>query len=438
MNNLLKRIVEYGLYLFIFLLPWQTRWIWQPGYLAGGPWEYGTFSLYGVDILLILLIILSFFIKGREAKAIKNIWILILAFLFISFLSIFGASNQELGWYAFIRLLEGAAIFWLVWRSQFSLVKAGVAFASAGFIQSGFAIYQFFSQSSPAFKWLGLASQDPGVLGDFVVGTNTGRFLRAYGSLPHPNMLGGFLVMAIIILLGLYFYLNHSQSSRWFLLKDLLIIISLVVITFGLLLTFSRSAWLALAVALAILFLVNIFRKRKLQVWLLAKATIVMLLVAVMTFVMIPELFETRALGQVRLEIKSTQERIAYYSDAKKLIEKNWLKGVGVGNYTQAVYNQIDSFRESWDYQPVHNIYLLVGTETGIFGLIVFLLLLFEIIKNIIFKISRSGDWFLVNSSILIAFLVIGFFDHYFWTLSFGIWLFWLALGIQIKADKEV
>ena len=44
--------------LFLFLLPWQTRWFYQSGSLNGGYWEYGTFSLYGTQILLWLIIIL--------------------------------------------------------------------------------------------------------------------------------------------------------------------------------------------------------------------------------------------------------------------------------------------------------------------------------------------------------------------------------------------
>ena len=42
----------------MFLLPWQTRLIWQQGEINGAPWEYGTYSIYATQILLWLIIIL--------------------------------------------------------------------------------------------------------------------------------------------------------------------------------------------------------------------------------------------------------------------------------------------------------------------------------------------------------------------------------------------
>ena len=47
----LKKLVEYGLYLLVFLLPIQTRWIINPGAS-----EYETYSVYGTDILLLVLL----------------------------------------------------------------------------------------------------------------------------------------------------------------------------------------------------------------------------------------------------------------------------------------------------------------------------------------------------------------------------------------------
>src|SRR3990167_3528965 len=51
-----ERIIEYLFYLFIFLLPWQTRLIWQDASLNGYVWEYGRFSLYGTELLLWLIL----------------------------------------------------------------------------------------------------------------------------------------------------------------------------------------------------------------------------------------------------------------------------------------------------------------------------------------------------------------------------------------------
>ena len=67
MGSKIRAAIEYGLYLLVFLLPIQTRWIIKEGSINGGHWEYGTISLYGTDILLILLVFLFF-----VSKTIKN------------------------------------------------------------------------------------------------------------------------------------------------------------------------------------------------------------------------------------------------------------------------------------------------------------------------------------------------------------------------------
>jgi len=54
----LDKILEYSVYLVVFLLPLQTRWMAKLGELNGGYWEYGTYSLYFIDILILLIFFL--------------------------------------------------------------------------------------------------------------------------------------------------------------------------------------------------------------------------------------------------------------------------------------------------------------------------------------------------------------------------------------------
>src|SRR3989338_3232173 len=104
----LSKTIEYGLYFLVFLLPLQTRWIIKPGELNNGPWEYGTYSLYGTDILLI--IILALFII-REITALrlaitekktgnsKIIWWFIGGLILVSAVSSTGAADKLLALY---------------------------------------------------------------------------------------------------------------------------------------------------------------------------------------------------------------------------------------------------------------------------------------------------------------------------------------------------
>ena len=76
---------------------------------------------------------------------------------------------------------------------------------AGAFLQACLGIYQFFTQSSFACKWLGMASHNAQDLGVSVIETLSGeRWLRAYGGLDHPNIFGGFLCFSILILISFF------------------------------------------------------------------------------------------------------------------------------------------------------------------------------------------------------------------------------------------
>ena len=87
MKNKLNKIIEYLLYFFVFLIPWQTRWIiWNPK-ISEEVWEYGRIAIYGFDVIFVILFI-SFlvcsFIKRKGKKEREN-FISCLLFIFCCF-----------------------------------------------------------------------------------------------------------------------------------------------------------------------------------------------------------------------------------------------------------------------------------------------------------------------------------------------------------------
>jgi len=450
MKKFFIKTAEYIFYLFIFLLPWQTRWIWQENFLVGKYWEYGSFSLYGIDIILMVILLLAMFVGIKQKdSANKSVWILVISFLAISMLSIFLSLNKELAWYSFGRLVLGVSVLWIALRIKFSYIKLAISLVAAGVIQSLLGLYQFFFQQTFATKWLGMAEHLPEVPGTFVVGTEMGRFLRAYGSLPHPNMLAGFLVICLLVVIGLYLVLYDNREKKGFIWKLILITFSFCVIFLGFLVTFSRSAWLALGISLIVLFLINVFKKKQVHARLVGKVLLASFLLVAVTIILVPELFQTRILSQERLEVKSLDERQEYFSEATQLVKRFWHRGVGIGNYTEAIKSKIDPNKEIWEYQPAHNIFILIAAEISIFGALVFLLLIFELIKSAIFTIAVPASlfglakkeleiWLYIFTTGFLSLLVIGLFDHYLWTLPFGIILFWLVLGVWARINNRL
>jgi len=445
----LQKLIEYLFYLFVFLLPWQTRWIWYEGELNKGFWEYGTFSLYGIDILFVIILALAgiYFICKKKIKNQKpnskfciTFYVLPIVFLVIAFLSVLWAQNKGLALYASVKLLEGILLFWLVSKMKLNFTKLGIAFVSSAVIQAGLGIWQFLTQSTFANKWLGMALQIPGRGDTSVIESSVGRWLRAHGSLPHPNMLASWLVVGLFILLGLAYRFTIQKKSFWKALHpnlwlNIFIYWSCVIIVTGLFFTFSREAWLALIIGLVFFWIIVLIKKQAAIFYKLLATGLATIIV--LSFIFWP-LLSTRLSGQDRLEVKSRQERTTYLNQSFQLIKKHWLTGVGVGNYTLAVHNQIDPNLKSWDYQPVHNVYLLILAELGIIGLGIFLWLIFYIIKRLFsFQIRQDWPWTLIYPVAILAILIIAFFDHYFWTLHFGIMLFWLILGLSTYTNSE-
>lgn len=278
-----------------------------------------------------------------------------------------------------------------------------------------------------------MAGHNPSVLGDFVIETSSGRWLRAYGALPHPNMLAGWLAVCLVIFLG-FFLLRKKEGHPNFLFATgamLVIIINFI----GLILTFSRSVWLAFALIMILMMTWVIRQKDRYRTRVLAAVIATMLLVVMASYFMMPSLWQTRVSGG-RLEAKSATERLTQFQQVRAVITDFWYQGAGLNAYTAALYNR-DTTHPVWEYQPVHNIYLLVIAEAGIFGGLIFLLIVGRFLVaafSEFFRPNPEWRWPIVSSLAFVAVLAIGLFDHYLWSLSFGVMLFWLLFGLWENA----
>lgn len=442
-NSKTQKIGSYLFYLLIFLVPWPVRWIYQQAWLNEQKWEYGTLSLYGGEVVfgLLVLFLIGVFIQHvvitkrpsftMPTNKSYKIIIFLIVYLFINlWLSI----DQTISWQYLSWFWQGLAImfFWQLFVNSWQ--KANYLLLTAGLLQSCLAIFQFLTQKVIGNSWLGMAQQSVSVLGASVV-EGTGRFLRAYGSFSHPNILGGFLV--IIIIINIYwlwrFYQQQGSINRHSnyqqVLHYLFLVIGLMVNSYALCVSFSRSAWLGLVVGLSLL-AITIFRKAGRLERIRGLQIIAPLLLVVIFFISTNyQLFLNRVDGQSRLEIMSNQQRTTSLIEAKSIISNNLLIGVGIGNYTTYSY-WLNHFHPAWEYQPVHNLYLLIWSEIGLCGLLLIIALLFITIKNL-WPLNTVEQK--IKFSLAMALLTIGLFDHYWWSLYSGMMLWWLAWGWVAK-----
>ncbi len=409
---------------FFFLLPLQTRYIFRAPTDGGVPYEYGTLSLFLVEVLGWVVISLGIWkikiitFRAAARNVIKSFLPLCLLTA-LSYLSILWAPDKAVALQAAVRLLEGVVLLVVLAASRDqATTKSGLvtsvawAFLVGATLQAILGIYQFLTQSSFSSSFLGMALHDPRALGTAVVEFADQRWLRAYGGLPHPNILGGYLAIATAVVIAFLHKLPVRQN-----LQRLLLSSTIFVLITGIFFSFSRSAWVAGIVLLGY-WVIKLFRDR--TQWQMAGYWLLLIGYLVFLVFLFRPLVAARVLPvqESRLEVKSRVERVEGAREAWQLARAHPVLGVGIGNYTQAVAREVRLGEPLYTYQPAHNVFLLVWAELGIMGLVLFMVILYWILKQ--------SNFLILNSS----FLILLTFDHYLWSLPFGILLFWGILGL--------
>ncbi len=422
-KSMLRKIYNLLLLAFLFLLPWQTRYIWQYGELNSGYWEYGTFSIYATEILLWIILILFFvqhYLKKEFFLNLKNKpprTFLMLLLLSLG-LSVALSSNFWISYNFIFRILEAIALMTVLAR-QNEKIKYQIALWVGAVVQGALAVSQFLTQHVWASKWLGMASQEAKNLGPSVIEFADQRWLRAYGSFGSPNSLG--IYLAVLFVLGLVLYLK-IESTR----IKILISVGQLFILSGLLVSFSRAAWLA-AVAGTLCLLVLIFFKQRQWLQSFGKQIGFALVVIIFWLVIFYPVFTARFNLSNRLEVKSISERKGQYTEALSFVKANPIFGVGPGAYTDALYKKYPTLAP-WEYQPIHNIYLLALVEIGFVAFI----FLFWLCKRLLWLVVKNN---IIYAPIVATLVLAGIFDHWLWSMYTGILLWWIVFGVSFKEN---
>lgn len=223
------------------------------------------------------------------------------------------------------------------------------------------------------------------------------QLLRSYATFPHPNVAGAFFVLYLIIGSGLNKKVTKFQKLA----------VYPIVLT-ALILTFSKAALFAL-----VLYLVLTVTSRRTRLAIVAS-------LAVAAFILIS--------AQQLLPIDSVAERLSLSQAALDISLKNPLFGVGPTNFIpQLATLNLYSISQTRLLQPVHNIFLIFLTETGIVGL-----LLFSAVLLVVAGRAHSK----VKQALLVVFLCFASVDHFLITIHQGQLLFWLALGYILAREK--
>lgn len=334
------------------------------------------------------------------------------------------SKNPGAGLYGLLKLLE--FIFFGVYTTRFvtkiNFKKILFVFSLAIIFESILSAAQYLKQSSIGgfFYFFGertFNGMTPGVANASI---NGDLILRVYGTFSHPNVLGGYLLIGMTLIL-----FNFKSTKKQ--LEKILYLISLACGTSALIITFSR---IAILLWLIILFIFLISRAGKK----ILRKNIAFFLMFI--FIIIIFIFYTPIVlrfSNFNLYDESFSQREDLLKNSLKIIKNHPFFGTGLNNFLIELSQVQKPNNVIFYLQPVHNIFLLVAAQTGILGFIYFIGFLAKTFKKAFFKKD------LINYKIIIflSILILGSFDHYFLTIQQGQLLLSFILGLIWAKSKS-
>jgi len=367
------------------------------------------------------------------------------------------------------------------------------------------ALLQFIQQKSVGLTLLGesiFSVNDPGVAKIVI---NGDIFVRAYGLFPHPNILGGFLAVSLLLTMAYplifgrkLFHVEQFNAIWWY--RG-----AIFVQMMALLLSFSKSAVLAFIIGSVVMTYAvkKMFHVEQLMAdknnvprgtswnemflgglkcstwnnWKLSRIGTLKNLfhveqIAIIGGIVLLGMILTRFDFRLFL-IQPSVERLFYMNTLTGLVQEYCLQGVGIGQFVLTMQQFFDEKLLLWQFQPIHNVFFLIFSETGVIGLGLFLwffVFLYQannkfvprgtngvILKNCstwnnqstgsentqLFHVEHgvghtnnfpSGFegtvWGYLLRSLLISVAIIMMFDHYFWDIQQGQLLLWVIFAL--------
>ncbi len=392
-------------FLLVFLLPTQLAYhFWPPSsFVFGIRVDYLAPAIYLTDLLIVCLF--GVWLMRERTKALLvfkkygAFFLLVSGFILINtFFSVAPAVSI----FRWIKILEAIGLFiYLQFESPAigrDFIYKAIFYSLLFFSLIGISQFILGRTIGGGLYFLGERSFTTATPGIALAQINGRDYLRAYSVFPHPNSLAGYFGASLLLLLTV----NYFTKTLIHALGFSIIIICLV-------LTFSTSALVSLAL---VLFLLLVYQKKKVSL----NFRRAIFSAAVLFSLALPVIGNGSSVYLKNLGGTIT-ERLNLSVISGKMIGQKFLWGEGLGNFVTDIPKYHDTTPGQWLLQPVHNIFLLAFSETGFFG---FLFLCF------IFYRSLKTKFFAVFLFIIIT----GVLDHYWLTLQQNILLLALIFGV--------
>lgn len=331
--------------------------------------QYGAMSGLGISSTTLALACLyaCWFFRSlgardtKERRPVHFSWALLI-YLFIIVASVFVAQNTALAFFDFCLFLQSFLVYVYVANCVRSRrdVQFIVSVLLSGVVVESVLMVVLSFTGMPSTLW-GLPTHI------HLESGGHGGMLRVGGTVGAPNTAAAYLALVLSLAVGVLF----SSLGRF---CKLLAGLALGLGGAALIVTFSRGGWLALLVSLT-LFCIVACRQRGLSL----RVPIAVVLLLVLIYVPFHSVISARLFGN---DQGSAESRIPLMNLAYRIFAANPVLGVGANNFSVAMGRYLTSeFRTDFLF-AVHNKYLLVLCETGIGGLLAFLMFLWGALRR--------------------------------------------------------
>ncbi len=246
--------------------------------------------------------------------------------------------------------------------------------------------------------------------------------MRIYSTLDNPNVLGEYILLVLPVTIGLMW-------TRKGILTKLIYAAIAGMMLIALILTFSRGCWIGLLVAAAVFIT---FAAGKL--WGLGLIALPILPAV------LPESILNRFTSIGDMKDSSTSYRVYIWMGTLAMMRDFWLSGIGMG---AEAFGAVYPF---YSYSGIvaphsHNLFLQILVESGVCGILVFLLILVFFFKKMAVgyqlggKGHRASTMLTAISAGVCGFLVQGLFDNCFYNYRVLL-VFWYVIGMAVALSQ--
>jgi putative inorganic carbon (HCO3(-)) transporter len=348
-------------------------------------------------------------IRGKRVFKLELVDMAILLFgILIYFASVFsaggiGSTNAAL---VSCTLILGYFLLVNLMRTKKWISRCVAALISSACIVTLIGIFEFIFGSTSDSSWL-----DASFLGSIK--------LRIVSLFENPNVLATYLVLVFPFVLATLILAKSSKIRFLSFVASALFVCAIVM-------TWTRGAWIAAAVAALIFF--TIYSRKTLRIF------GVIIVAAPILPMLLPSSVVDRLISILNLSDSSISYRIYTWIGSIRLIKENFLGGIGYGTDAfKAIYPQY-AFAGIEAAEHSHSLFLQILVAMGIGGLLTFLALVFLYFQKCAEYIKKPEDvrskfYVAAALSSVIAMLIMGVFD-YVWFNYRVFYVFWIVIAI--------